>query len=104
MSGINKTYHFVKFRYSSLGIAGLGIRRDVQIRLQETYSNELKTGLPTMDLKAASSGNSSTDKLVRFGMALCFLVTGATLLATLASSGAVNRQVNMHLAGPTFPN
>jgi hypothetical protein len=57
-----------------------------------------------MDLKAANSGNSSTDKLVRLAMALCFLVTGATLLATLANSGAANRQAEMHLAGPTFPN
>ena len=43
-----------------------------------------------MDLKAASDQNLWADRLTSVGMAVCFLVTGAVLLATLAVAQAAN--------------
>jgi len=37
-----------------------------------------------MDLEAAHDRNAKADKLTRWGMAFCFLVTGGILLGSLA--------------------
>jgi hypothetical protein len=53
-----------------------------------------------MDLKAASDQNLLADRLTSVGMAVCFLVTGAVLLATLVVP--IERQTNVPLAGSSL--
>jgi hypothetical protein len=55
-----------------------------------------------MDLKAASDQNLRADGLTSVGMAVCFLVTGAVLLATLAVAHPIERQTDMPLAGSSL--
>ena len=55
-----------------------------------------------MDLKAASDQNLRADRLTSVGMAVCFLVTGAVLLATLAVAHPIERQTDMPLAGSSL--
>ena len=45
-----------------------------------------------MDLKTASCQNARADRLTWGGMAVCFLVTGAVLLATLVVAHPIKRQ------------
>ena len=55
-----------------------------------------------MDLKAASYQNARADRLTWVGMAVCFLVTGAILLATLAVAHPIERQTDVPLAGSSL--
>ena len=62
----------------------------------------LEHELPLMDLKAASDQNLRADRLTSVGMAVCFLVTGAVLLATLAVAHPIERQTDVPLAGSSL--
>jgi hypothetical protein len=71
----------------------------VKVGYKKTYFESLEHGLPVMDLKAASYQNARADRLTWFGMAVCFLMTGTVLLATLAIAHPVERQADVPPAG-----
>jgi hypothetical protein len=55
-----------------------------------------------MDLKAASNQNLRTDRLTSVSIAVCFLVTVAVALATLAVAHPIERQTDMPLVGSSL--
>ena len=55
-----------------------------------------------MDLKAASDQNLRADRLTSVGMAVCFLVTGAVRLATLAVPHPFVRKTHMPHPGSSL--
>ena len=55
-----------------------------------------------MDLKAASDQNAAGRQADVGWRAVCFLVTGAVLLATLAVAHPIERQTDMPLAGSSL--
>jgi hypothetical protein len=57
-----------------------------------------------MDLEAATNQNARADRLTRAGMAVCFLVTGAILLATLTVAKPIKRQADMPQMGSLLRN
>jgi len=56
-----------------------------------------------MDLRAANEQNAKADRLTRIGMMVCFLVTGAILLATLAVAGPASRMADRPALSSSFP-
>lgn len=57
-----------------------------------------------MDLEAATNQNARADRLTRAGMAVCFLVTGAILLATLTVAKSIERQAEVPQIGSSLRN
>jgi hypothetical protein len=57
-----------------------------------------------MDLEAATDQNARADRLTRVGMAICFLVTGAILLAALTVAKSIERQAEVPQIGSSLRN